>query len=158
MYAQIMAGYRNEDEGMRTIDIGPKDLRGPVKERTGLAGVNNSVNGGTQAWSRLGRVGKSILFDRGLIHHEEVEEVEEDGKVVRGKVIFPYTGPLTFLVRQGGIKEQGLDRLNVQIFREDVYPAIRSFVKDCPNVFELELNYNDSRLLSGKVIFKGCPG
>lgn len=137
---------------MRIVDIGPKDLKGPVKKRTGLAGVNSSVNGGTQVWSRLGDVGKAVLRHRGIVRVAEAEEVEEDGNVVRRAYIVPYCGPLQLLVRQGGIKEQGLNRLTVKIFHEDVYPAIKSFVNDCSNVFELELNYNNDNLLSGKVI------
>lgn len=111
------------------ILITHKVLIGDVKRRVGFSGNKTGRKGCTHPWSRLERVGNGVI------------DIDDR----------PFSGCIEFIVRQGGIGDERLSRHYKNIFREDVFPAIKNFLPDCSNVFRLTLIYNDDLLLEAYV-------
>jgi len=106
------------------------DLVGETKPwGKGFAGANTGRIGCTMPWSRLQTVG------RGLISREQR----------------PFTDHISVLIRQGGISDKErvtpVTRHIKKIFNEDVYPAIKRFDPDCPEIFQLTLHFNNDLLM-----------
>jgi hypothetical protein len=63
----------------------------------------------------------------------------------------PFTDSVEMLIRQGGIKEGNLCRDVNTMFREDVFPSIKKFIPDLPNVFKLNLHFNNNLLMEAEL-------
>jgi hypothetical protein len=111
---------------MKKIIIKHTDLKGIVKKRKGILGLNTGRVGCTAPWGRLQDV--------------SLATINSDQR--------PFTGQTTpLLIRQGGIHDENLSRHYKTIFREDVFPAIKNFAPDCGNIFSLTLHFNNDLLM-----------
>ncbi len=123
--------------------ITEKDLVGPVKQRIGISGYKRGR--GTDPWVRLQEVGLSKVD----AEHKPVKHIGEivDGYEGVTVEMFAFTGHVEFLIRQGGVNDDMVSAKCKEIFREDVYPAIKNFVPECGIVFRLILHYNQRLLM-----------
>jgi hypothetical protein len=101
-----------------------KDLVGDVKKIRGFMGFNTGRFGSTAPWGRLQTVGHAMFSEKS-----------------------PLACKKTLLIRQGGIKDEALPRFYKTMFREDVLPAIKTFVPNCGDIFRLTLHFNFNLLM-----------
>ncbi len=88
-------------------EIKQTNLKATSPKRPGFAGLNLGISGGTAPWSRLQRIGLAKL----------------DSNPAN------YSGRLDLYIGQGGLKEIAISRYYKTMFRNDVFPAIRNFLR-----------------------------
>lgn len=116
------------------IEIGHTDLKPVVKWGSGLKRISPGTPGCTAPWSRLQAIGLSAVRDL----KEETSQ---------------HTAKIDLFVSEGAIRNRNISRYYKEVFKKEVFPAIKNFKPDGEGTFHLILHYRRSLLFQAELVY-----
>ncbi len=147
------------------IEIGCSDLKEVTERRTGnFSQLNPGKPGTTEPWRCLQTIG---LLKNDLINYEFPHPYPYPPRLVKctigGAIVYKlydnnrdFSGTVYLKIRGGAVRDSNIP-IPIQfsdMFKNEVFPAIKNFSPECGDTFKLTLHYADRLLLKVELEYK----